>query len=118
MSTLIGDAHFHSRRAGLTRRRGRDTLRTVSDTPIRDPEEAGFDEILARLRTVVDRLEQGNLNLEESLRAYEEGVGLARRGHQLLDGAEKRVELLVRGARGELETAPLDGDAGDDADGE
>ncbi len=70
--------------------------------------EAGFDDILERLRAVVTRLEQGNLSLEESLRAYEEGVTLARRGHALLDKADKRVELLVHSRDGEAETAPLD----------
>ena len=71
----------------------------------------GFDELLTRLRAVVNQLEQGNLSLEESLRAYEEGVSLARRGHVLLDSAEKRVELLVRGPRGATETIPLDAPA-------
>jgi exodeoxyribonuclease VII small subunit len=77
--------------------------------------ELGFDQVVVRLREVVDRLEQGSLSLEEALRAYEDGVGLARRGHELLDAAEKRVELLVRGARGDSEavTRPLDGDTTD-----
>lgn len=84
--------------------------------------EPGFDEILERLRLVVDRLEGGKLTLEESLAAYEEGVSLARRGHALLDRAEKRVEVLVKAGAGGVETAPLDagGPAGDprDDDGE
>lgn len=73
-------------------------------------EEQGFDELLARLKTVVAKLEQGNLSLEESLKAYEEGVALARRGHTLLDSAEKRVEVLVEKHGGESEVAPLEGD--------
>jgi exodeoxyribonuclease VII small subunit len=73
-----------------------------------DP-ELGFDAVLARLRAVVVELESGQLSLEDSLRVYEEGVAMARRGHQLLDRAEKRVELLVSGA-GEsgIETSALD----------
>jgi exodeoxyribonuclease VII small subunit len=63
-----------------------------------DPAEMGFDAVLARLRAVVAELESGELSLEDSLRVYEEGVQMARRGHQLLDRAEKRVELLVSGA--------------------
>ena len=70
--------------------------------------EPGFDEILERLRLVVDRLEGGKLTLEESLAAYEEGVSLARRGHALLDRAEKRVEVLVRAGSGGVETAPFE----------
>jgi exodeoxyribonuclease VII small subunit len=69
-------------------------------------EELGFDQVVDRLREVVDRLETGNLSLEESLAAYEQGVGLARRGHGLLDSAEKRVELLVASRDG-TSTVPL-----------
>jgi exodeoxyribonuclease VII small subunit len=72
------------------------------------PTTAGFDEVLGRLRGVVGRLEQGNLSLEDSLRAYEEGVALARRGHDLLDKAEKRVELLVSARDGSPAATPLD----------
>jgi exonuclease VII small subunit len=45
-------------------------------------------------------------------------VGLARRGHKLLDGAEKRVELLVRGAQGgdDPVTRPLDPETDVDGD--
>jgi exodeoxyribonuclease VII small subunit len=69
--------------------------------------EPGFDVLLERLQQVVGRLEAGNLGLEESLAAYEEGVGLARAAHAVLDGAEKRVELLVQTAGG-LGREPLD----------
>ena len=80
--------------------------------------EAGFDDVLERLRSVVARLEQGNLSLEDSLRAYEQGVCLARRGHELLDRAEKRVEVLVQDRDKEPSTAPLDQEApGDERSG-
>jgi exodeoxyribonuclease VII small subunit len=69
--------------------------------------ELGFDQILARLREVVTRLESGELSLEQSLLVYEEGVQLARRGQQLLATAERRVEILVS-ASGGLEIAPFD----------
>ena len=69
-------------------------------------QDAGFDQILARLREVVTRLESGELSLEQSLAVYEEGVGLARRGQQLLATAEKRVEVLVTTAGG-VEVAPF-----------
>jgi exodeoxyribonuclease VII small subunit len=72
-----------------------------------EPGDLGFDATLARLREVVERLESGNLSLEDSLAVYEEGVKLARRGHELLDGAEKRVELLVSAA-GAPATVPFE----------
>ena len=78
-------------------------------------DELGFDEVLARLRGVVAKLEQGSLGLEDSLRVYEEGVTLARRGHTLLDGAEKRVELLLRVGENGPVTEPLDSLDADDA---
>jgi exodeoxyribonuclease VII small subunit len=71
-----------------------------------DAKEAGFDQILVRLREVVTRLESGELSLEQSLAVYEEGVALARRGQQLLATAEKRVEILVSAASG-VEAVPF-----------
>ncbi|HEY0477665.1 MAG TPA: exodeoxyribonuclease VII small subunit [Kofleriaceae bacterium] len=68
--------------------------------------ELGFDQILARLRDVVIRLESGELSLEQSLVVYEEGVQLARRGQQLLATAEKRVEILVS-VSGGIEVEPF-----------
>ena len=78
----------------------------MSDNGGNDVVELGFDQVVERLRGVVDLLETGNLSLEQSLAAYEEGVGLARRGHTLLDSAEKRVELLVATREG-VATVPL-----------
>jgi exodeoxyribonuclease VII small subunit len=72
-----------------------------------DQPDPGFDQILARLREVVVRLESGELSLEQSLQIYEEGVALARRGQQLLASAEKRVEILVS-ASGGVEVVPFD----------
>jgi exodeoxyribonuclease VII small subunit len=65
--------------------------------PDEDPSDPGFDGVMARLRDVVTQLETGQLTLEQALAIYEEGVTLARRGHELLDRAEQRVEVLVAG---------------------
>lgn len=82
-------------------------------------EELGFDRVLQRLRAVVEQLETGQLSLEDSLRVYEEGVALARRGHHVLDSAEKRVELLVRDSarNGESTAVPFDEEDGSESDG-
>jgi len=66
-----------------------------------------FEDALQRLEQIVDRLEAGNLPLEESLKVFEEGVGLARRCAKYLEDAEKRIELLTRDDNGLLRTAPL-----------
>jgi exodeoxyribonuclease VII small subunit len=71
--------------------------------------QEGFDQVLERLRAVVDKLEHGNLGLEDALKTFEEGVALARHGHALLDAAEKRVEMLVRGEAGGDDVTPFGG---------
>jgi exodeoxyribonuclease VII small subunit len=68
----------------------------------------GFDQVLAQLRGVVEKLEGGNLSLEQSLQAFEEGVRLSRQGAQILDAAEQRVEVLLRDESGER-VAPFEG---------
>lgn len=66
-----------------------------------------FEDALARLEQIVDTLEGGNLPLEDSLKVFEEGVGLARHCARYLDEAEKRIEILTRDASGLLKTEPL-----------
>ncbi len=58
-------------------------------------ESSGIDGILAGLEAVVRDLESGDLPLERALERFEEGVRLARRGGQLLDAIEERVEMLL-----------------------
>ena len=72
------------------------------------PETQGFDQVLAQLRGVVERLEGGQLSLEQSLSAFEEGVRLSRRGAQILDAAEHRIEILMRDEQGEVRAVPFE----------
>lgn len=55
---------------------------------------ADFEKSLEQLENLVDSMEQGELSLEQSLAAYERGVGLYRRCQQALEQAELRVKLL------------------------
>ena len=57
--------------------------------------EAPFEASLGRLTSIVEKLENGELGLEESLALFEEGVRLARAAQTRLDAAEKRVEELI-----------------------
>ena len=57
-------------------------------------EELGFEESLARLEAVVARLETGELELEQALAAFEEGVTLTRRCSEQLERSERRIEEL------------------------
>lgn len=66
-----------------------------------------FEALMARLEGLVVKLERGELPLEDSLRAYEEGIGLVRRAQGRLDSMDRRLEQLQQdGTR-----APLDADA-------
>lgn len=54
-----------------------------------------YDALMQKLQSVVERLETGELSLEDSLRAFEDGVHLVRRGEELLTRAEQRIEELL-----------------------
>ncbi len=69
--------------------------------------EIKFEDALNRLGEIVDTLERGELSLEKSLKAFEEGVRLSRLCNKMLDRAEKKVEMLVHDEHGELETKPF-----------
>ncbi len=56
--------------------------------------DEGFEALYRRLEEAVSKLEQGGLTLEESLALYEEGMDLARRCQELLQGAELRITRL------------------------
>lgn len=66
------------------------------------PASPSFEEALKRLEEIVQRLERGELPLEESLTCYEEGIRLSRFCHQKLEEAERKIETLVRDVRGDL----------------
>ena len=68
------------------------------DAAVSDPSaeaEAPFEASLERLTKIVERLENGELGLEESLSLFEEGIRLTRTAQARLDAAEKRVEELI-----------------------
>jgi exodeoxyribonuclease VII small subunit len=73
------------------------------------PEDVPFEASLARLEAIVDRLEAGEIELEEALAVFEEGVRLARRCSEQLEQAERRVEILVQEGR-ELVARPFEED--------
>ena len=70
-------------------------------------DEPRFEEVFAELEALVHRLEEGELPLEESLKAFERGMGLVRALSERLAAIEQRVEVLVRGTEGTLERRPL-----------
>jgi len=73
-----------------------------------DLENKNFEVALEELEDVVEQLETGELPLEESLVAFEKGVGLVIYCNQKLTEAEKRVELLVKDKEGKVQFRMLD----------
>jgi exodeoxyribonuclease VII small subunit len=67
-----------------------------------------FEDELKDLEGVVAQIDSGELSLEDSITAFERGVGLVRSLNQKLDEVERKVELLMRNAQGELKTTPYD----------
>ena len=71
-----------------------------------------FEEALAELEGLVQRLEKGELPLEESLAAFERGMTLVRQLGDRLAHVEQRVEVLLRSEAGKLVLRPLRDDEG------
>ena len=67
-----------------------------------------FETSLKKLEEVVRRLEGGSLSLEDSLKAFEEGVKQSAFCAKKLDEAEKRVELLLKQRDGSFVKKPFD----------
>lgn len=57
--------------------------------------DLSYEQAVARLKEVVEKLEQGSLDLEESLRLFEEGISLSRTCDEKLRVVEARVQVLV-----------------------
>jgi len=73
----------------------------------RTQEEKKFEEALGELEKVVEKLESGELSLEESLSAFEEGVALVKCCNQKLIEFERKIELLVKDKEGKLQLRPF-----------
>jgi exodeoxyribonuclease VII small subunit len=69
-----------------------------------EPSIKDFEAAVAELESIVKKLEDGELTLEQSLGLYERGVQLSRFCHARLEEAERRIEILNE--RGELKPAP------------
>jgi exodeoxyribonuclease VII small subunit len=106
----------------------RKLLLIVANQKLRSPEsitdsptEGGanppdFERSLAELEAIVDKLEAGELSLDESLKQFERGVQLTRVCQSALKQAEQKVEILMRkSGTSDFATGPFD--AADDEEG-
>jgi exodeoxyribonuclease VII small subunit len=75
-----------------------------------DPKEVPFETALQKLEGIVEKLEHGDLSLEEALKQYEEGVRMADLCSKRLSEAERKVEVLMKTNPGKFKTAPFEED--------
>lgn len=59
-----------------------------------------FEDALKKLQTIVEKLERGDLPLEQAMESFTEGMQLVQLCHQKLEEAEKRVQVLVKDQQG------------------
>ena len=71
---------------------------------------AGFEEHLTKLEAVVERLEKGDLTLDESVRLFEDGMKLSEACKAELEQAEGRIQVLVEGKGGKMQVAEMEVD--------
>lgn len=82
------------------------------------PKSQDFESAIKRLEEIVAQLESGDLPLEKSLELFEEGIKLSRFCHDQLDKAERRVELLLKDAEGEMKRTAFKDEASKEAGGD
>ena len=63
-----------------------------------------FEDSMNELKEIVDKLQSGNLPLEESIKLFQEGTKLIAFSHKKLDQIQKKVKILVEDKDGELIT--------------
>ena len=66
-----------------------------------------FEKALAQLEQIVKEMESGNLDLENALKKFEEGIKLSQFCSQKLDETEKRITLLMSKADGSVTETPF-----------
>jgi exodeoxyribonuclease VII small subunit len=76
-----------------------------STTPV---EQLSFEAALRELEAIVSRLEQGEVDLDDSIALYERGQALKLHCEQKLKSAESRLEKLIVGPRGPERAEPMD----------
>ncbi len=92
--------------------------RCYNFVPMADPRSNEFESAFHKLESIVKKLEGEELPLDESLRLFEEGIGLSRFCHQRLEEVEKKIELILADAKGQPRTEPFEseGDGEDEAE--
>ncbi len=74
-----------------------------------------FEQSLSELEALVGKMEQGELSLEESLKAFESGIQLTRDCQERLSAAEQQVQVLME-QQGQISVQPMNADVEDDGE--
>ncbi len=80
-------------------------MATAKPKPVAD---MSFEDALQELEGIVDKLERGDVALEQSIAIYERGAALKSHCEAQLKAAELKVEQIVQGAGGKSTTEPAD----------
>ncbi|MHC1729861.1 MAG: exodeoxyribonuclease VII small subunit [Syntrophobacteraceae bacterium] len=67
-----------------------------------------FEESLKKLQEIVEKLEKGDLPLEEAMDSFTEGINLAQFCHRKLEEAENKVQMLLKDQQGGWAVAPFE----------
>lgn len=74
----------------------------------KEDKEMQFEEAFKRLEAIVGNLESGDLSLEESMKLFEEGIGLTEACKSRLEDAEQKLQLLLKDSDGKLSLEDTD----------
>lgn len=66
-----------------------------------------FEEALQKLATIVEELEAGNISLDKAIEKYQQGILLSKQCLELLDKAEKKVQICVKDKSGNIKLKPF-----------
>lgn len=69
----------------------------------KESKELNFEETMQKLEKIVQELEKGELNLDDSINKFEEGMKLSKNASKYLEEAEKKITVLINSKDGEIE---------------
>ncbi len=64
--------------------------------------EVSFEDKMKRLEEIATELEKGDLDLDASVTKFEEGMKISKECNEMLEKAEKKITMLIKGENGEL----------------
>ncbi|MCP4744655.1 MAG: exodeoxyribonuclease VII small subunit [Desulfobacteraceae bacterium] len=67
-----------------------------------------FEKTLSQLEKIVQDLESGELDLDEALKKFEEGIKLSKQCSNKLDESEKKISLLIEKTNGSYQKTPFE----------